>query len=130
MANNLLGFSAQGFKANAATAKAVVVMLHSVEGEVVVTTAITDMPFGVTLTSAAAGAPIALQTHGVAKVTASGIIALGAQVVASADGKVETFTGVGATALSMGVALQASAAAGDIIEVQLSTPAVFGPANA
>ena len=130
MASNLLGFSPQGFVATIATAKFVVVMLDSTEGKVVVTTAITDMPIGVTTASAAAGGTVALQQSGVAKVTASGIIALGAQVVASADGKVETFTGIGATALSMGVALQASGATGDVIEVQLHCPPVFSPANA
>lgn len=131
MANsNLLGFSKQGFVAGAAIAKNVMVKLDSTAGQVIVTTAITEIPFGATLTSTtAAGQTIEIQSHGIAKVTASGIIALGAQVVASTDGKVETFTGIGATALSCGVALQAAAAAGDVIEVMLATPPVFGPTN-
>ena len=128
--SNVLGFSPIGFLSGAAIAKNVVVKLDSTAGQVIVTTAITEVPLGVTRTStSAAGQTIEIQQSGVAKVTASGVIALNAQVVASADGKVETFTSIGATGISCGVALTAAAAAGDVIEVQLHIPAVFGPAN-
>ena len=128
--SNLLGFSKQGFLAGAAIAKNVMVKLDTTAGQVIVTTAITEVPFGVTLTStSAAGQTIEIQSHGIAKVTASGAIALGAQVVASTDGKIETFTGIGATAFSCGVALTAALLDGDVIEVQLATPPVSGPTN-
>ena len=128
--SNQLGFSNTGWVAGAAIAKNVMVKLDTTAGQVIVTTAITEVAFGVTLTStSAAGQTITVQQHGIAKVTASGIIALGAQVVASTDGKVETFTGIGATAISCGVALTAAGAAGDVIEVMLATPVVFGPTN-
>lgn len=127
--SNVLGFSPTGWVAGGTIPVNTMVKLHSVEGQVVVTTAITSVPFGVAMTSAVSGGTLKVQQHGVAKVTASGVIALGAQVVASANGKVETFTGVGATAISAGVALTAAAADGDVIEVMLATPVVFGPAN-
>ena len=127
--SNLLGFSAAGFVAGGTIPVNTMVKLDTTAGQVVVTTAITEVPFGAAMTSAVSGGTVKVQTHGIAKVTASGIIALGAQVVASTDGKVETFTGIGATAYSCGVALTAAAAAGDVIEVMLATPPVAGPTN-
>ena len=130
MANsNLLGVSPQGFIAGGTIANNVLVMLHSTAGQVVVTTGITSLPIGASLNSAVANGTIAVQQFGKAKLTAGAAISLGAQLMPAAAGGGLVETAAGATAKSIGVALEAAGASGDIIEVQLAVPAVFGPAN-
>lgn len=130
MANyNLLGTSPAGFVAGGTIAKNVLVKLHSVEGQVVVTTAITDSPLGASMNSAVANGTIAVQQFGVVKLTAKAAISLGAQVMPDGAGAGLIATAAGATAKSIGVALQAALAENDVIEVQLLVPAVNGPAN-
>jgi hypothetical protein len=130
MANfNLLGTSPQGFVAGGTIANNVLVKLHSTEGQVVVTTAITDSPLGASMNSAVANGLISVQQFGKVKLTAKAAISLGAQVMPDAGGGGLIATAAGATAKSIGIALQAALAENDIIEVQLLVPAVNGPAN-
>ena len=95
--------------------------------------AIADVSVGVSLVGVSSGAQLPVQIAGVAKVTAKAAITIGAEVMAHATstaadkGKCET--AAGATALSVGVALQAATADGDIIMVLLHTPNVKGAAN-
>jgi hypothetical protein len=82
------------------------------------------------MTSAASGGTVHLQTFGKVKVVASDVIALGAQVMPTHAGGGKVVTAAGATAKSVGVALTASGADGDIIEVLLhGGPNVNGVAN-
>ncbi len=106
------------------------VALDSTEGQVVATSAITDIAYGASMTSGSAGDQILIQRYGKAKLTASAAISIGAQVMPTASGSGKVMTAAGATAKSLGVALQAAGADGDIIEVELATPNVNGPANA
>ena len=130
MANfNLLGSSPAGFIAGGVIPVNTVVMLHSTEGQVVVTTGITSPALGVAMNSAVAGGHVKVQQFGVAKVTAKAALSLGAQVMTVSTGGGLITTAAGATAKSIGVALQAALADGDVIEVQLAIPPVFGPAN-
>ena len=130
MANsNLLGTSPAGFVAGGTIANNVLVKLHSVEGQVVVTAAITDSPLGASLNSAVANGTISVQQFGKVKLTAKAAISLGAQVMPDGGGAGLISTAAGATAKSIGIALQAALAENDVIEVQLLVPAVNGPAN-
>ena len=105
------------------------VKLDSTAGQVVVTSAITDLAIGVAIDSAASGGAVAIQLFGIAKCVASDVISLGAQVMPTASGSGKVVTAAGATAKSMGVALTASGADGDVIEVLLAVPNVNGIAN-
>jgi hypothetical protein len=128
--SNLLGVSPQSFIAGGVVPINVLVMLDSTANQVVVTTGITSVAFGASLVSAASGGLVAVQQFGKAKLTATGAISLGAQVMPAAAGGGLIDTAAGATAVSIGIALQAAGASGDVIEVQLAVPPVKGPANA
>lgn len=65
---------------------------------------------------AAIGESVTVYDGGVQRLTASGVIAVGARVIAAATGKIAT---VGAGANPIGIALQAAAADGDVIDVQI-----------
>jgi hypothetical protein len=99
-------------------------------GTVTAANAIADCAYGVSLISAVSGDFLQLQQFGVAKVTASDAITAGAEVMITASGAGKVSTAAGATARSIGIALTAATADGDIIEVQLvGLPNVAGPAN-
>lgn len=91
----------------------------SAANTVTATNAITDLPMGAATIGGATGDLITVQQFGKAKLTASAAVTAGDQVMptASGDGKVSTSSG--ATARTIGVALTAAGADGDIIEVQL-----------
>lgn len=128
---NFLGVSPINFKAGAAIGINRLVKLDTTTNQVVVTSAITDLAIGVALEAATAvGDNVPVQIFGKAKVVASAAVTLGDQLMptAAASGKVST--AAGATAKSIGVALQAAGADGDVIECLLSTPNVNGVANA
>jgi hypothetical protein len=128
--SNSLNVSAFPAVAGAAVGQYRAVKLDTTAGRVVVTSAITDLAVGVALVAAdAAGDQLSVQTFGVAKCVASGAITLGDQVMPTSSGSGKVVTAAGATAKSLGVALQAAAADGDIIEVLLATPNVNGIAN-
>ena len=130
MANfNLLGSSPAGFVAGGVIPVNTLVMLHSTEGQVVVTTGITSLAVGAAMNSAVAGGTVQVQTYGIAKLTAKSAIALGDQVMPVGSGGGLIDNAAGATAKSIGVALEAALADGDVIAVMLNVPAVFGPAN-
>lgn len=106
------------------------VKLDSTAGQVVVTSAITDVVVGVALNTAASGGQVEVLVGSghTQKVCASDAISLGAQVMPTASGSGKCVTAAGATAVSCGIALSASAADGEFIEVQLR-PSVKSPAN-
>lgn len=131
MANyNLQGSTPAGYIAGGTIAANVLVKLDSTQGQVVVTTAITETPMGASLNSATSGQTIAVQTAGKAKLTAKAAISLGAQVMPDGGGAGLIATAAGATAKSIGIALEAATAENDVIEVLLLVPAINGPANA
>lgn len=131
MANyNLYGVSPTSYKCGGTVGQFRLVKLDSTEGQVVVTSAITDSAVGASMESGSTGDLIPVQTFGKVKLTASDAISIGAQVMPTASGSGKVVTAAGATAKSIGIALQASGADGDIIEVLLAAPAVNGPANA
>jgi predicted RecA/RadA family phage recombinase len=74
--------------------------------------------FGVAARDAAAGGKVTVFTAGVLAVQAGGVVAAGARVAADANGQAVTATGAaGATVAYVGRALDAAAAAGDVIPV-------------
>lgn len=128
LTSNMQGISPLGFKAGGTIVKNRLVKLDSTAGQVIACTAITDVPVGVALEAASSGDTVAVQTQGVAMVVASGVVALGAQVMPTASGAGKCITAAGATAQSVGVALAAAAADLDEIPVLLRI-GVNGPAN-
>ena len=130
MASNLLGSSPIGFIAGGTIGQYRACKLDSTEGQVIATTAIADVTVGIALVSASSGGLVHLQTAGKAKCVASASISLGDQVMVTASGAGKVSTASGATAKSIGVALQAAGADGDVIEVLLHAgPNVNGAAN-
>lgn len=107
----------QTFIAGEAIIAGQAVKLDTTAGQVLVTTAITSDVIGHAVTTAASGEEVDVYCGAKLRVRAGGAIVLGVQVVAGATGDVETFTGVGATAKSCGIALSASAADGEFIEM-------------
>jgi hypothetical protein len=127
--SNLLGSAPQSVLSGAAVGQYRLVTV-SAANTGIVTTAITDAPIGVSMTSAAAaGELVPLQTMGIAKIVASAAVAIGAQVMPTAAGAGKCATAAGATAKSIGIAMSAAGADGDVIEVLLALPAVNRPAN-
>lgn len=106
--------------------------LHTTEGQVVVTTAITDVVVGVSMGTYASGDRVEMQTGGVAPVLIASAVALGAQVYADAggSGKAAGAASPGATASSCGLAESQGDADGQLIRVRLCIPNLKGPANA
>ena len=130
MANsNQMGVSPAGYIAGATVTQYRLVKLDSTAGQVIHTTAITDVGLGAALQTASTGGTVPVQQFGKVKLTASDAISLGAQVMPTAAGAGKIVTAAGATAKSCGIALEAAGADGDIIEVLLVAPAVNGPAN-
>lgn len=127
--SNFLGVSPQSFVAGASIGVNRAVKLDSTTGQVIVTSAITDSAIGVALIAGSAGDLIPVQQFGKAKLVVSDVVAVGAQLMPTSAGAGKAVTAAGATAKSFAVALQASGADGDTIEVQLGVPAINGPAN-
>lgn len=87
---------------------------------VYMTATATDIPAGVTQFAAASGDNVTIKhphDGGTLEVTAGGAISAGADVYAAANGKVTAVPTAGGTYLRVGVALEAAAADGDIIEI-------------
>lgn len=128
-ANNYAGAKPQTFKAGGAITANRAVKLDS-NGDVVVTTAITDKVVGIALETKASGEYVDVITvNGVKqKVTASAAVTIGDDVMPTASGSGKCSTAAGATAKSFGIALSAAAADGEIIEV-LTRFGVNGVAN-
>lgn len=127
---NLRGSTPAGFLAGAAIGINRAVKLDSTAGRVIATSAIADDCEGVAMNAVTAvGQTVSVQKTGKAKMVASAAIALNAQVMPTAAGAGKISTAAGATAKSIGKALQAAGADGDVIEVELQL-GVNGPANA
>lgn len=127
---NDLGVAPAPFLAGGAITQYRMVKSDSTAGRVVAATAIADVALGVALnTASAAGDPVQVQTFGIAKVTASAAVTLGDELMVTASGAGKVSTASGATAQTIGVALEAATADGDIITVLLACPGVKRAAN-
>lgn len=127
--SNMQGVSPSGFIAGGTISQYRLVKLDSTQGQVIATAAITDVAVGGSLASAVSGGTVPVQPYGKVKLTAAAAISLGAQVMPDSGGGGKIATAAGATAVSVGLALEAAGADGDIIEVLLTAPNVKGPAN-
>lgn len=131
MANeNFMGQAPHSFKAGGTISKGNTLMLNGTTSKsVVCTTAITDLCIGVALADAVSGDTVPVITVGpVVKMLAASAITCNAEVMphGSTAGRVDD--AAGATARSIGVALEAAGADGDMIEVML-LGCPKGPAN-
>lgn len=126
---NFQGVAPLSLKAGAAITANRVVKLDSTEGQVIHSTAITDLPMGVALQTVASGEQVSVQTIGIAKCVAGAAIALGAEVMCTASGDGKVTTAAGATARSIGVAMQDASGDGAIVTVRIGGPGLKTPAN-
>lgn len=129
---NLEAQSLATFRASGAIPARRLVKYHTVEDEVILCTAITDVAIGVSTTTAASGEMVEIQTSGVALLeTTAAAVAIGAQVMPAAGGAGRCATTAGATSISVGIAASASGGttAGETIKVRLKVPNVGGPVN-
>lgn len=119
-----------GFVAGGAISKGNVLMLNgTTEKSVVRTTAITDLVVAVATADASSGSQVDVVTIGpIVQMLAAAAIAANAEVMPHGTTNGQVDDAAGATARSIGVALEASGAAGDMIEVML-LPCPKGPAN-
>ena len=128
---NYAGVSPIPFKAGAAITQHRAVKLDTTADRVVHAVAIADPVIGVSLeTATAANDPMPIQIHGVAKIEAAAAITLGDEVMvqaAAANGRITV--AAGATARSIGFALNTVANAGELVSVLLHGPTAKGPAN-
>ena len=106
---------------NIMTEAYVVVELGTGSGQVDLPSATTDFPFGVTLNSApAVGDAVNVQLDGIVQIVTAGAVTKGAQVsIASTTGRIDDAT-TSAGTLYVGVAMEASGGAGEIIPVRLA----------
>lgn len=88
-------------------------------GTVAPTSASTAAWLGVAAFDAASGADVGVESGGVQRLTAGGVVAVGAMLVAGAAGKVVA-SATPADGHLVGIALTAAAADGDIIEAKLA----------
>ena len=117
---NLQNVSPQGFVSGAAIGINRVVAI-SAANTVIVTAAIATVPLGVATTAAtAAGELVTVQQFGKVKCVASAAVTIGDELMPTASGAGKVSTLAGATARSIGQALTAATADGDVIEVQLN----------
>lgn len=98
------------------------VKLGSTAGEVT-TAGAGDAVLGVALNDAAAGADVEVQPYGIASVVASAAIDAGAKIKSAASGKAVTAST--ATDVVYAIALEAAAAASDVIKVQVGYAGVI-----
>lgn len=83
--------------------------------------AATDRPIGILQNKPKAGETAEIMVSGVSKVSADGVVALGDQIGTSADGQADVKTaGTDTTEYVVGVALEAAAAAAEIIAVLIN----------
>lgn len=122
---NYLGVALISIEAGATVTKGRMVKLSS--GKVIHTTAIADNAIGVATESVSSGDQCPVQLFGKAKVTASAAVTIDDPLMCTASGAGKVSTAAGATAVVVGVALQAAGADGDVIEALLACPAVDRP---
>lgn len=105
------------------SAKQYLFMKMSADNTVDTCAAITDVAVGVLQNDpSAAGKPATVAVLGTTKVVAGGAIAVGDLVAPTAAGKAQT---AASTQYPRGVALEAAAADGDVIEILLAPVSVF-----
>jgi hypothetical protein len=126
---NNLGIAPMSFIAGEAITANKCVKLHTAEGQVVHTTAITESVIGVALDTVASGEEVSVQLVGVVKCTASGAVTLGDEVMPTASGAGKSVTIGGATAKGFGVALQDAAGDGALYSVLIGVVATKTPAS-
>ncbi len=86
-------------------------------GTVVLCAAATDIPIGVLQEGVAEGLQAEIVALGASKIVADGVVAAGAQIGTSADGQADAkVAGSDTTNYVCGVAVEAAAAAGDVIQ--------------
>jgi hypothetical protein len=104
--------------------------LNANENQVIQASAITDVCVGVTqqridaVKSATGNTQVDVRIYGISKVEAGAAIALMARVAPDTVGRAQTAV---STQFVHGIALQAATAAGQWIDVLLTTPVVAGP---
>jgi len=126
---NFAGASPLPFIAGGAITANSMVKVDTTAGQVVACTAITDAAIGVCLDGAAAsGEQVLVQIFGVAEVRAGATITAGQELMVKNSGTGELDVAAGATARSVGWALQGGAS-GDTIAVLLAGPAPKAPPN-
>jgi hypothetical protein len=128
-ARNFEGSTPNSWIAGGAITANRLVKQDTTEGQVVVTTAITDAPIAVSLSTLASGDIGDFQTTGVARIEAASAISLNDQVMPDSGGGGKIATAAGATAETIGIALQAAGGAGEIIKVKLALPGAKRPPN-
>jgi hypothetical protein len=126
---NFEGSTPQSWIAGGAITANRLVMSDTTEGQVIATTGITSQALAVSLHTLASGDVGDFQTFGVAKLEAAAAISLNDEVMPDSGGGGKIATSSGATARSVGIALQAAGGGGEIIMVKLALPVVKGPAN-
>lgn len=92
----------------------------SAANTVIPTTGSTAAWLGVATTDAAVGAKVGITSGGVQELVAAGAIAVGANVIPAADGKVATIGAETVYSRVVGVAMTAAAADGDKIRVKMA----------
>lgn len=123
--SNFFGVSIASFTAGAAITRNRAVKMSG--ANVIHTAAITDVAIGVATQDADSGKQVEVQLFGKAKIVAAAAITAGVEVMPDSGGAGKVATAAGATAVNMGVALEAAGADGDVIAVLLSVPNVRGP---
>jgi hypothetical protein len=115
----------------AAVVQGCAVKMDTTVNTVIHSTAITSATIGVAMTSGATGEWIPVQIRGIAKMKCAAAVTLNTEVmVQAAAGNGTICDATGATARCLGVALEASAGAGEFVKVLLNLPAVKHPPNA
>jgi hypothetical protein len=125
---NNYGVADAGMISAAAIGQYVLVKLVGPGGrDVNIVTAATDVAFGVAQRQAtAAGQNLAVKTKGRTPVRSGAAIALGQQLMSDATGRAIPLSG--ATARSIGIAMEAATAADQFISAEILNPALSGPA--
>lgn len=112
-----------GVAGEAMTTKKYYIVQLDASGNIEVGEGATDLLVGVLQNKPAAGAPAIYRFGGTSKVVAAGVIAIGAWVTSDANGKAVATTTDGD--ITVGRALQAAGADGDIIEIQMNVQHLY-----
>lgn len=106
-------FDAKMAGADLSNAIGLVVKLDSAQ-RMVLTTATSDYPAGIVTEGALEDYPVTFQTDGMGKAIANAAILAGSKVSAGANGRIVAGAGI-----TFGVARSSTAAAGELIEIQI-----------
>ncbi len=118
MSQALKDFEKTGNAGESMTASKYYIVQLSATGDIEIGEGATDLLVGVLQNKPASGEAALYRFAGTSKVVASAAIAIGAYVTSTAAGKAVTTTTAGNVVI--GRALEAAAADGDIIEIQLT----------